>query len=568
MPDSSGGKLCPICDSPLQPGSRKCGFCGTDLSIFDMDMESSQKAPEPAPSTPEKPSIHAKVEEVLSRPPPVPEPVGAGEKPEPAPEPVVTAPVAVEPEPVVEPQPVEEPERVKEPEPVRKPVPVKEPEPAPGPKPAAKESAGVEFFECPQCGTHVETTANSCPKCGVLFAEEGADMFQCPACNALVSIDAKSCPGCGAMFVEPESAPAATGPAPETPTPVREVTPPPKQVEPEPIEEKPPPMKGLLGKLKFGRKEKPVEREAEVGPEPRPAPKPKTTVIRELREQPAARPAPAPERAPAVQPRRPPSAAPGPVSKDKGRELARMVAEMKPLLALARERDVDIGESKDLIDEAAISGRERRLDRAIELVQQSKSVLMGRIDNHLSQTIGQLNDDMKVAREFGGDISRASTYLQELARARSAKDIEAAFVYVDKVESELVPITGRYNDARKKVSGAKQFIADCELFLVDTKEARRLLGEATKAFELKDFDNVDIHVKGITDTLNRAIPPRMNEEMVKAKSDLVEAKASKGVNITPMLTVLKSATSLMKSGDYPQAIREMREFKSMMKELD
>ncbi len=565
MPDSSGGKLCPICDSPLQPGSRKCGFCGTDLSIFDMDMESSQKAPEPTPSTPDRPSIHAKVEEVLSRPPPAPAPVVVRETPEPTPEPVAAAPASVEPEPVVEPQPAEEPE------------PVKEPEPVPEPTLAAQEPAGVEFFECPQCGAHVETTANSCPKCGVLFAEEGADKFQCPACNTLVNIDAKACPGCGAMFVEPESAPAAAGSVPEptrvearseAPSPIREVAPPPKYEEPESVEEKPTAMKGLLGKLKFGRKEKPVEQEAVVSPEPRPAPKPKTTVIRELREQPAVKPAPAPERAPAVQPRRPPSAAHGPVSKDKGRELARMVAEMKPLLALARDRDVDIGESKDLIDEAAVSGRERRLERAIELVQQSKSVLMGRIDSHLSQTIGRLNEDMKVAREFGGDVSRAATYLQELARARSAKDIEAAFVYVDRVESELVPITGRYNDARKKVSSAKQFIADCEMFLVDTKDARRLLGEATQAFESKDFDKVDTHVKNITDSLNRAIPPRMNEEMVKAKSDLVEAKAAKGVNITPMLTVLKSATSLMKSGDYPQAIREMREFKSMMEKLD
>lgn len=542
MPDSSGGKLCPICDSPLQPGSKKCGFCGTDLSIFDIDMESPQKAPEPVPSTPERPSMHAKVEEVLSRPAPAPRVIK--EVPEPAPEPIRQAeisPTPVEPEPVAEPEPAVVSEPVKEP-------------------------AAAEYFECPQCGANVETTANSCPKCGVLFAEEGADMFQCPACNTLVSIDAKSCPGCGALFVEPEPE-ASEAPAP---TPVRtlaaprpEVAPPVKeaalaQKEPEKAEEKAPGLKGLFGKFKFGKKEKPAEPEPEEEPEPMPAPKPEAPAVAKRPIAPKVKPSPAAPEAEA------PAAPSAPVVKDKGRDLARMVAEMKPLLALAREREVDIGESKDLIDEAALAGRERQLDRAIELVQKSKTVLMGRIDGHVGQVITRLNDDMKIAREFGGDISRTATYLQELARARSVKDIEAAFVYVDKVEKELAPITGRYNEARKKVAGAKQFIADCEVFLVDTKDARRLLVEANKAFEAKDFDRLDTHLKSINENLYKAIPGRMNEEMAKAREDLLDAKV-KGVNITPMLTALKSATSLMKSGDYTQAIREMREFKTMMK---
>ena len=78
-------------------------------------------------------------------------------------------------------------------------------------------------------------------------------------------------------------------------------------------------------------------------------------------------------------------------------------------------------------------------------------------------------------------------------------------------------------------------------------------------------NSIDLRiVKSANDSLYKAIPARMNEELQRAKDELIEAKAN-GVNITPVLTVLKSATSLMKSGDYAQAIREMREFKRMMK---
>ena len=556
MPATSGDKLCPICDSPLQPGSKKCSFCGTDLSIFDIDLETPKKAPEPAPSAPPKPSFEARVEEVLSRPqsreaasavretPHVAPPVVEQPKPQPpAPGPKIEAPVE------------------------------QEPAPEPTQEVMAEPQAQIEYFECPQCGNLVETTATSCPKCGVLFSEEGTDVFECPACNTLVSIDAKSCPGCGAVFVESEEEAAAAQSesvsSKDLEPPLAEVKAPPKPEKPAPPEKKaeaPPEKKGFFSMFKRGKKEEkpPDEEEAEkeeekpvvqkkpepAAPAAKPLPPPRPAEVKIREAAPPARHLPAPSVSPAA--------------KDKGKELARMVAEMKPLLALAREKEVEIGESKQLIDDAAIAGRERQIDKAIDLVQKSKSVLMGKMDSHLGQMITRLNDEIKVAREFGGDISRASTYIQEVARARASGDVEAAYVYVDKVAKELLPITGRYNESRQRLSNLKELIADCEVFIVDTKDARRLLVDATRAFDSKDFDKVESLIKSARDSLYKGIPQRMNEEMKKARDELYEAK-KRDVNITPMLTVLKSSTSLMKSGEYGQALREMREFKELMK---
>jgi RNA polymerase subunit RPABC4/transcription elongation factor Spt4 len=540
LPVSSGDKLCPICDSPLQPGSKKCGFCGTDLSIFDIEIESPKKSPEPV-APPPKASLESRVEEVLGRPA------------------VQERTTFREPPPVVPVQPpkIEPPKTA----PVREVKKVVEPSLEPEPEPAE----ATEYFECPQCGATVETTANSCPKCGVLFAEEGTEMFECPACNTLVSLDAKSCPGCGAMFVEPEEAAEQTA---ELAISKKDFEPPLEEVKvPSKKPEKAPPApskeaeekKGFMG---FFKKRK--EQESALEPEP---PVVKEGVVRELATpappsqkpaEPRVREIKAPEIAPVVRP------APSPAARDKGRDLARMVAEMKPLLALAREKEVDIGESKQLIDDAAVAGRERQIDKAIDLVQKSKTVLMSRLDSDLSQMISRLNDEIKVAREFGGDISRPTTYIQEVARARAAGDVEAAYVYAEKVSKELLPITGRYNEFKKKLADLKDLIVDCEVFIVDTKEARRLLVDATRAFEQKEFDKVDSHIKAANESLYKTIPVRMNEEMNKAKESLRDAKV-RNVNITPMLTTLKSSVNMLKSGDYAQAIREMREFKEMMK---
>ncbi|MGD9963095.1 MAG: hypothetical protein AB7S97_04260, partial [Thermoplasmata archaeon] len=255
-----------------------------------------------------------------------------------------------------------------------------------------------------------------------------------------------------------------------------------------------------------------------------------------------------------------------PGSKDKGKELARMVAEMKPLLTLANEKDIDVAESKRLIDEAAEAGRDRQLDRALEFVNRSKSTLMNRIDEHLASSVAQLKEEAGVAKTLGGDVSRAHAYIAEVEKARAAGDAEAAFVYAEKASNELLPITGRYKEARNRTAALKSLVADCETLILDTKEARAALAEASKAFEANDFDKVEMLVKQATDRLYRAIPDRVNEEMRSAKAQLIEAKM-RNVNTTPLITILKSVRTLMKAGDYSQALREMKEFKDQIRKV-
>jgi cellobiose-specific phosphotransferase system component IIA len=568
LPNPGGDKLCPICDSPLQPGSKKCSFCGTDLSIFDIDIDSPKKTAEPTP-TASRISVDSRVDDIFSRPASAPEPAE-----------VRPSPPTVREQPEIEPVP----------EPIEAPVSPPEPQKAPEPpKPVQPEP--VELFECPSCKEHIPVSATVCPKCGVMFAEEGAEMFQCPACNTLVSMDAKSCPGCGAVFVESDEAeqPISSGASSSGPAPVPSELPR-EDLEP-PIEEvktekavsaksKEPQAEGKKwgGWFKWGKKDEVPKPEPKVDRISSPVEsKTKKHAAESVRERKSPmsevapkKAAPAPVRpAPTTAPEEPKEAlTPAQVlsSQDKGEQLARMVAEWKPLFALANEKEIDPGESKQLIDEAIIAGRERQVDKAIELVRKSKAILTEKVDAHLGQQITRLNEEIMVARDFGGDTSRPMTYIQEVTRARSSGDIEAAYVYAEKVKKELLPITGRYNESRTKISDLKKLIQDCEVFIVDTKEARRILVEATKSFELKDFDKVDALVKSANDSLFKAIPVRMTEEMKTARERLIDAKA-RNVNITPMLTVLKSTMGLLKAGDYAQAIKEMRDFNEMMKKV-
>ncbi len=550
MPSSKGEKLCPICDSPLQPGSKKCGFCGTDLTIFDMEVDSA-----PEQVTPEKPAEEPVVETELDD---KVDDVFFGGAREPTPEPVSEPADDEAPAQVTTPDETEsesEPEAVGAGE-----------EPAIGAEPVAQEAN----FECPECGSTVSASASNCPSCGVIFAEEGAELFQCPNCDTLVSVDAKVCPGCSAMFVDPDDEATAEVVEVEVEKPVErqpDIEEPVTVVELEPeevrgadagrsIESEDPSAKdkgGLFGWL--GRKKR------------RDAPE-ETAETTEVEEEPSdTHPMEAEVRG------APPSAEPAPTvhetpsskeAKDKGKELARIRAEIKALISLAIQKEVDITESKRLHAEALTAGRDRRFDEAIEKLQVSKALLTDNLKANLIEQLEQLKEEMEVASDLGGDVSRPKAYLKEVERARESEDLEAAYVYAEKVKKEMLPITGRYNESKKKIEDLRHLISDSELLFVDTRDGRAKLVEATRAFEQRDFDKVDLDVREARGSLEKDIPARMSEEIKKAKVQLVEAK-ERGVNITPMLTQLKTAISLMKSGDYGQALRDMREFKEMVK---
>ena len=582
MPDGKGGKLCPICDSPLEPGLKKCGFCGTDLAIFDNEAEASKideksAAEEKVASE----ALDTKLEEVFfgeaEKAPEADAEPKAPSEPATAEPPKPTAPPQPAPAPEPTPAPVAEPEPEPEPEVSVRPEPTSEPEPE-------KAAPAESFFECPECNAQVPVTANSCSNCGVMFADEGEDMFQCPACNSLVKIDAKSCPGCGALFVDSEEA-AAVQPSEPAPAPVRESKPelerPVEEVvaeseatmmEPSEVEEAEGAKKGLFGAI-FGKKKR-RKREAEPDQEtvphewgePRPLSREPVQERAPAPAEPPSRYEPSVSRPPTIaEPaaERPPVSAPQIPPKHKPKELARLTAEMQPLMRLASDNGVDVSECRRLVDEGAMAARARRIDEAFDSVMRARELLMRNLADSTEQLISDLRAEVGVAQTLGGDVSRTAAYLEQLKKADDARDFEAVYVYAGKVKNELLPITGRYNESKQKLGSLTDLVADSELIDVDTKEARLLLTEATRAFEANEFDRVDETVRSATKSLYAAIEPRMEDEIRRARNQLVEVKA-KGLNITPMITVLKSARTLMKSKDYQQALKEMREFKAQL----
>lgn len=538
MPGPSLGRLCPICDSPIEKGAKKCSFCGTDLTIFGGESEEALNQ--------EERMVKESYESAPKSSPPA--------KPAPA-----LAPVA---------------------------------------EPAKEEAT----FQCPNCNGLVKESDNVCPHCGAMFVEDESAQFECPACNTMVDASATKCPGCGALFVEdtsavPEVAQPQATPAPSStahpvasaPATAPILQPAVEAKAPAPVVGKDEDLERILGVTKRikesrdaeiatkasqdkkvkrpglfrigGRREEPVEKPAPM-PVARPqehvvAPQPALT---HFQSTPAAA-APAQAATPAVKREFPTD------PREQGKDLARLVAEVRALLGTATERDIFIDEAKDLLDRAITAGRERQFIQALEIITDAQEKLSTRLKDYVSATFTSLHEEIEIAKRLGGDPSRADMFLNEASRASQTPDYQAALVFIDKAKGELSPITGRYNETKNALRKFERLVRDARVVGIDTEPLKVVLENAKNAFNALDFPKTEEMVKKSTDEVIAQIPDRMSKEIEKAKQMLVEAKMKSDAGVTPQITILKSAIKDMKEEKYLEALSEMKKFKKEMKKI-
>lgn len=414
MPGPTTGRLCPICDSPIEKGAKKCSFCGTDLTIFGGESEGASEE--------EERLVKESFSEMETK----------GQKPTPA---LTYAPAA----PKVEPA-----------------------------KPAVAPKEREAQFQCPSCDGIVKESDTVCPHCGAMFVEDEAVQFECPACGTLVEASATKCPGCGANFVEDESAkaeaPAAPAavppthvPTPAKPAPATAETAPPVEARPAAAPSKDEELTRIISaakRIRETREQEVTTKEAEKKKVQKPggfrlfklgrrednavrdvsqsAPKAPSAEVAAKPPVQGQKPAAPIEPTPAIaeKPATPGPAAPAPSAspptkrqfpadpREQGKELARLVAEVRALLGIATERDIFIDESKDLLDRSITAGRERQFVQALEIISDAEDKLNVRLRDYINATHLSLQEETKVAQRLGGgNISRMEVLLKEVLRA-------------------------------------------------------------------------------------------------------------------------------------------------------
>lgn len=391
---------------------------------------------------------------------------------------------------------------------------------------AATPVEAVEF-QCPSCGATVAAEAKRCPSCGAEFAEETVEQFECPLCNAVVDVSATSCPSCGVQFAEEAEEAAPIAPArPTTPTPAP--TTPPKR-EPAPFVVASAAPAATVQEL-----------EAEAAP-PEPAPKPvsaaafaRLSKIVEARQVAA-------EEEPA----------------DRStlfRELPRLVAEVKPLLLIAKKLGVEIGEEKELISDAIAHGKKRDVERAVHLIREARFRLDGTFTTSLAKRVETLLVDVDRAQQTGAQLGEVMPLCMSAIEALERRDYTASADKVKAAKQEFDARSGGYGKARQEYEATKTLLADAKRLGFDVTDATAYFKKGESALRARNWDEAAGLAVQARQTIMSALPDALSREMKNARNALLEMKV-KGGDLAKPVGILKQASIHIKREEYGDAVR-------------
>ena len=240
------------------------------------------------------------------------------------------------------------------------------------------------------------------------------------------------------------------------------------------------------------------------------------------------------------------------------------MAEVKPLLTLAKDNDVDVSDARRLIDKAVHAGKERDIVSAVRYVKECQASLRSAIDARLNRETQYLEKLIDIAKSMGSDPTGIGEAIAKVKERRAQGDLPGALQESKEGKKAAERLTGKYIEANELADELEKLIQGCERFYVDVRESRRLLTEARDAGEHGDWSMMGILARKGREEVLKTLPDILTSELKKARTQLLDAKAQ-GKDVSTLVKVLKEAGTATKVGKYEESVERLLEFKSEAK---
>jgi rubrerythrin len=382
-----------------------------------------------------------------------------------------------------------------------------------------------EQFLCPVCETLVAANATVCPSCGAEFSEGGEETeYECPVCKASVPADTDRCPSCGVRF------------APDIPIPAEVLT------------------RGRRIETAVAETVRPAAPPVSLTTERVPPGKaPRTSLqdridrLRRTRRE-AERSIPSGDR------------------KLLYRELPKLVNEVKPLLVSAKRIGLEIEDGKRLINDAIQAGKGRDIERAVTLIADARRSLDMAFADFIGSRIDTFVQELRAAKGEAG-VQAATPKLSEAVGRLEAGDYDLAWDLSQTALATFHVEAKDFHEARSIIDEGDRLARDVRAMGMDPRDAERFLRQARESMERRDVGGALRFGKQARDRMKRDVPAFVQDEMRKARNELLDLKVQ-GSNLAKPIGILKDASAHVKQEAWGEALREIREFRKSIKRLE
>ncbi|MDD1772982.1 MAG: zinc ribbon domain-containing protein [Methanomassiliicoccales archaeon] len=242
-------------------------------------------------------------------------------------------------------------------------------------------------------------------------------------------------------------------------------------------------------------------------------------------------------------------------------EFPLLVAEVKPLLIISKDYEVEVGEGRRLIDKAVRAGKQRDLAKAVQMVKEAGTSIKAALEIRMESDLRNLERLAEVTQRSGVDPGEIKEAIATMVKMREVGDIEGVLQAATKGRKAADRLAGKYMEATDMTMALSHIIEVCDRFYLDVREARRMLREAEDAGEKGDWNMMGILARKGREQLVKTLPEASKTEMRKAKNQLLDAKAE-GKDVRGLVKILKDAGVAMNRERFDQALDLLSDFKA------
>ncbi|MFP4546300.1 MAG: zinc ribbon domain-containing protein [Methanomassiliicoccales archaeon] len=243
-----------------------------------------------------------------------------------------------------------------------------------------------------------------------------------------------------------------------------------------------------------------------------------------------------------------------------------LVEEVRPMLDLAQEYGVRVPQARALLEKAARAGKRGDLSDAVGSIKECRSMITSVLRERTESDLERLEQMAEIARQKGEDPGSVETALREVRDLLARGEIPDALRRGKEGMKEAELVAGKYLEASQMVERLEWIVANAERFYIDTSPAREHLEQAREAEENRDWSMMGMMAKKGREEMMSVLPGAIQEELRKAKSTLLDAKAE-GKEVSVLVRLLKEAGKEFKRKEYENALDKLVEFKSEARHL-
>jgi len=247
-------------------------------------------------------------------------------------------------------------------------------------------------------------------------------------------------------------------------------------------------------------------------------------------------------------------------------EFARLVQKIEPLMTLADGYDIEVTDARNLMDMAAKAAKDNEIAAALEYLKDGEGRILDAIRKRLVSDIDRLRELSEVAASINADTSQIEEIIDTIKTLMDDGNYHAALSAAKEGIRKAEIVTGKYIEARNLFERLLRLVENAERFFFDVSETKEFLEEARKAGDKGDWSMMGILARKGTEQLLKTLPENIKEEMARAKSFIVEAKAT-GKDVSTLVRILKEAGTLWKNGKYDETLEKLVEFKAEARNL-